>query len=81
MGDEFLLKLSPVEKHRSNRYDDHLLVNFVELGQGFEDPWNDVVSLDLFLCLFMYAQVGNGCDDISKNLFLSLVIQKLKENL
>ena len=75
MCNEFLLKLGSVEKHRGDRNDNHLLIDFVKLRQRLKNPWDDVVSLDLLLCLFMDAQISNGCDDVTKDFLLTLMVQ------
>lgn len=53
----------------------------MNLSQRLQDLGNDVVPLNLFLCLLVDAKIGNGSDNITENFLLPIVIQHVKEDL
>ena len=79
MLDELFLKLGSVEEHRCDRDNDHLLIDLMDLSEGFEDLWDDVVLLYLFLGLFMHTEISNCSDDIAKDLLFSLVVEQIEQ--
>jgi hypothetical protein len=81
MFDELPLDVDAVEEHGSQGDDDHLLVHFMNLRQWLEYTGDDLVIDDLFLALLSLGEVRNGSHNISKDLSLSLVVQKVEKNL
>lgn len=55
--DEFSLDFDAVEQHRSQSDDDHLLINLVDLSQGFQDSRQDLVLDDLLLAILLYGHI------------------------
>ena len=55
--DELSLDVDTVEKHRGQSNDNHFLIHFVNLGQGLKDPRHNFILDDLFLAVFLNAQV------------------------
>ena len=55
--DELPLDVNAVEQHRGQSNDNHLLIYFVNLGQGLKDPRHNFILDDLFLAVLLYAQV------------------------
>ena len=55
--DELSLDIDTVEEHRGQSYDNHFLIHFVNLGQRLKDPRHNLILDDLFLAVFLNAQV------------------------
>ena len=72
--DEFPLDVDAVEKHRGKGYDNHLLINFMDLSEWLKNSRNNFVLDDLLLTIFLHTQIRNGSYNISKNFFFFLMI-------
>ena len=57
MLDELSLDVDAVEEHRGQSYDDHFLIHLVNLGQRLKDSRHNFILDDLFLAVFLNAQV------------------------